>query len=118
MKEDCVQGYSNLMALNDSAFLCAQCALPVRDTRVKSRLHGMECRLFQKGAKNWAANYLGHAGKRHLFSARESQRSAHAHKRHLFKNWAANYLGHAGKRHLFSARESQRSAHARKRHLF
>ena len=23
----------------------------------------MECRLFQKGSKNWAANYLGHAGK-------------------------------------------------------
>ena len=50
----------------------------------------MECRLFQKGVKNWAANYLGHAGKRHLFSAREIQRSADVCKSVVFAQRARN----------------------------
>ena len=58
----------------------------------------MECRLFQKGAKNWAANYLGHAGKRHLFSARE-----------------VNAALTRAKGIFFSAREIQHSAHVRKK---
>ena len=51
----------------------------------------MECRLFQKGAKNRAANYLGHAGKTHLFSAREIQHSAHARKSVVFAQRARNH---------------------------
>ena len=51
----------------------------------------MECRLFQKGVKNWAANYLGHAGKRHLFSAREIQHSAHVRKSVVFVQRARNH---------------------------
>ena len=51
----------------------------------------MECRLFQKGAKNWAANYLGHAGKRHIFSAREIQHSAYARKSVVFAQRARNH---------------------------
>ena len=59
----------------------------------------MECRLFQKGAKNWAANYLGHAGKRHLFSVREIEHSAHARKRQRCRDHAlfklqAKFKGH------------------------
>ena len=44
----------------------------------------MECRLFQKGAKNWAANYLGHAGKMH-------EHSAHARKSVVFAQRTRNH---------------------------
>ena len=58
---------------------------------VETRLSPMECRLFQKGAKNWGANYLGHAGKRHLISAREIQHSADVRKSVVFAQRARNH---------------------------